>query len=102
MAWTAAEAYSLLRTVPALEAAGLAVRIPDWWRDGRTARPQASVRIGGTPPVSLGAAAMLDFSVALMLEGEPLDPGGARASCWPPSGGLRPVARPRGSRPTAS
>ena len=72
LAWTAAEAYSLLRTVPALEAAGLAVRIPDWWRDGRTARPQASVRIGGTPPVSLGAAAMLDFSVALMLEGEPL------------------------------
>ncbi|EQD51798.1 Non-specific serine/threonine protein kinase, partial [mine drainage metagenome] len=47
-------------------------RIPDWWRDGRTARPQASVRIGGTPPVSLGAAAMLDFSVALTLEGEPL------------------------------
>ena len=74
LAWTAAEAYGLLRSIPALEAAGLAVRIPDWWRDGRTARPQASARIGGTPPVSLGADAMLDFSVALTLEGEPLTP----------------------------
>ena len=74
LVWTAAEAYSLLRSIPALEAAGLAVRIPDWWRDGRTARPQASARIGGTPPVSLGAEAMLDFSVALTLEGEPLTP----------------------------
>ncbi len=72
LAWTAAEAYSLLRSIPALEAAGLAVRIPDWWRDSRTARPQASVRIGGTPPVALGAAAMLDFSVDLTLEGEAL------------------------------
>ena len=72
LAWTAAETYGLLRSIPALEAAGLAVRIPDWWRDGRAARPQASARIGGAPPVSLGADAVLDFSVALTLEGEPL------------------------------
>ena len=72
LAWSPAEAHRLLRDVPALEASGLMVRIPDWWRSGRAPRPQVSARIGSAAAVSLGADALLDFSVALTLEGKPL------------------------------
>ena len=32
LAWTPAEAYRLLKSVPLLEESGLLVRLPDWWR----------------------------------------------------------------------
>ena len=72
LAWTPAEAHRFLRDVPALEASGLIVRIPNWWKANRPARPQVSVRVGGQQVASLGADALLDFSVALTLDGEPL------------------------------
>ncbi|MBW4052009.1 MAG: DEAD/DEAH box helicase [Proteobacteria bacterium] len=72
LAWTPAEAHRFLRDVPALEESGLVVRIPDWWRPERPKRPQVSVRIGSAAAASLGAAALLDFSVGLTLDGEPL------------------------------
>ena len=70
MAWSAERAYELLRSVPALEAAGLSVRLPNWWR--KRARPQVAVTIGGKTPARLGADAMLDFKVEVALGGEPL------------------------------
>ena len=70
MAWSAERAYELLRSVPALEAAGLSVRLPNWWR--KRARPQVAVTIGGKTPARLGAGAMLDFKVEVALGGEPL------------------------------
>jgi superfamily II DNA or RNA helicase len=72
MAWTPAEAHRFLRDVPALEAGGLAVRIPDWWRAARPPRPRVSVRVGEQKRVTLGADALLDFSVDLSLDGQPL------------------------------
>ena len=72
LAWTPAEAHRLLRDTPILEACGLTVRIPDWWKAGRASRPQVSVRIGSETAVSLGAEALLDFSVDLTLGGESL------------------------------
>ncbi len=36
MAWTPAEAHQFLQSIPAFEAAGLVMRVPDW---GRTRRP---------------------------------------------------------------
>jgi superfamily II DNA or RNA helicase len=72
LAWTAPEAYQLLRDTPALEESGLLVRIPDWWKAGRAPRPQVGVRVGGSPVASLGADALLDFSVDLTLDGKPL------------------------------
>ena len=67
--WSAAQAHRLLRDTPILEACGLVVRIPDWWKAGRAERPQVSVRVGGEAPVSLGAEALLDFSVDMTLGG---------------------------------
>ena len=70
LAWSAERAYELLRSVPALEAAGLSVRLPNWWR--KRARPQVRVTIGGRKQARLGADAMLDFKVDVALGGEPL------------------------------
>ena len=72
LAWTPVEAHRFLRDVPALEASGLIVRIPNWWKAERPPRPQVSIRVGEQQMVSLGADALLDFSVALTLGGEPL------------------------------
>ncbi len=72
LAWTAAEAYALLSEAPALEQAGLVLRLPDWWRS--RPRPRVSVTVGGRPPSALGLDGLLDFDVDLTLEGEPLSP----------------------------
>ena len=67
-AWTAARAYQLLRSVPALEESGLSVRLPNWWK--KRPRPRVSVTIGGQKKAVLGAAEMLDFDVRMALGGE--------------------------------
>jgi superfamily II DNA or RNA helicase len=67
-AWTPAEAYRLLREIPACEESGLVVRLPDWWK--ARPRPQVSVAIGGREPSNLGLDALLDFSAELSIGGE--------------------------------
>ena len=70
LGWTPDRAYRLLRSVPELEASGLSVRLPNWWR--KRPRPQVSVTIGDTTPSMVGADAMVDFDVGVALGGEPL------------------------------
>ena len=70
--WRAADAYRFLRDVPVFEEAGVLVRLPDWWKNGRPPRPQVSVSIGSQPPAGLATESLLDFSAALTLDGEPL------------------------------
>jgi non-specific serine/threonine protein kinase len=70
LAWTPREAHRFLQDVPACEAAGVIVRVPDWWRRDRPRRLEVSVTVGGKPPSTLGLDALLDFSVALTLDGE--------------------------------
>ena len=65
MAWTAAQAFRLLRSAEDLEASGLSVSLPNWWR--RRPRPQVSVTIGAGAPSRLDAGAMLDFDVRVAL-----------------------------------
>ncbi|HUS67804.1 MAG TPA: DEAD/DEAH box helicase [Kofleriaceae bacterium] len=74
LAWTPAEAHRFLREIPALEAAGVVVRVPDWWRARRPPSPEVNVKLGSAPAADgvLGAAALLDFSVEVTLDGEPL------------------------------
>ncbi len=89
LAWSPAEAHRLLRDVPVLEACGLVVRIPDWWKAGRAERPQVSIRIGGDAAVSLGAQALLDFSVDMTFGGESLTDEEQRALLASTSGLVR-------------
>jgi non-specific serine/threonine protein kinase len=74
LAWTPGQAYAFLREVPTLEASGIVTRIPNWWRNGRGARPQVSVRVGGSPKAGLGVETLLNFAVETTLGGEALTP----------------------------
>ncbi len=70
--WSAREARRFLQEVPTLEAAGLTVRVPDWWRARRGRRPEVRVQVGEKAGTTLGVGAMLAFSVEVTLDGEPL------------------------------
>jgi non-specific serine/threonine protein kinase len=70
--WSPQQALALLRDVPALESAGVVVRMPASWRRNRPARPQVTVTVGGRPPSGLGMDALLDFKMEVTLDGEKL------------------------------
>ena len=70
--WTPLDAYQFLSDVPKLEAAGIVVRAPLTWGTGRPARPVVKASLGARPPSLLGKDALLDFSMAVTLEGEQL------------------------------
>jgi non-specific serine/threonine protein kinase len=72
LAWMPADAYRFLKSIPALEESGLIVRVPDWWKAARPPRPVVNVKIGERAKGKLGAGALLDFSVGVALDGEPL------------------------------
>jgi len=74
LAWTPAEAHRFLREIPAFEAAGLVVRVPDWWQARRAPRPEVTARVGEARPGQLGADALLDFSVDVTLGNDKLSP----------------------------
>ncbi len=78
LAWSPAEALSLLRDAEALEAAGLVVKVPDFWKAKRPSRPTVQVTVGGRAPVGMGKDALLDFNVALTLDGDRLSAAEAR------------------------
>ena len=72
LAWTPSDAYQFLQNVPVMEAAGIVVRVPDWWKARKPPRPQVSVTIGNKPKSALGIDAMLDFNVAVTLGDQPI------------------------------
>jgi hypothetical protein len=59
--WSPQRAVQFLRDVPALESAGVLVRMPQSWRMNRPARPQVKATVGGNAPSHLGMDALLDF-----------------------------------------
>ncbi len=71
-AWPIDRAYQFLRDVPAMEQAGLVVRVPNWWNPRRPPRPQVQVRIGERPASQIGFDGLLDFSLDIALDGDPL------------------------------
>ncbi|MCL2000552.1 MAG: SNF2-related protein, partial [Planctomycetes bacterium] len=68
--WTPQKAYRFLKDIPAFEAAGLMVRVPDWW--SRRPRPAVKASIGKSKSGGVGKDAMLSFDVSLSLGGETL------------------------------
>jgi non-specific serine/threonine protein kinase len=71
LAWKPPEAHRFLKDVPVLEACGLIVRIPNWWKPDHPPRPQVRVTLG-QKRAGLDAGAVLSFSAALSLEGAAL------------------------------
>ncbi len=72
LALAPAEAWRLLRDSEVLRAAGIVVKLPDWWRAGRGPRPAVAVRLDLPPQTSLHAGALLRFRIERSLDGEPL------------------------------
>lgn len=70
--WGPREALQLLKDVPALEAAGVVVRMPANWRMNRPAQPQVKATIGSNAPAQFGLDALLDFRMEVALDGEAL------------------------------
>jgi non-specific serine/threonine protein kinase len=70
--WAPADAWRFLSDVPKLEAAGIVVRAPGNWQAGRPKRPLIRASVGTKPPSLLGMDALLDFSMEVTLDGEPL------------------------------
>ena len=70
--WTPADALALLRDVETLQAAGIVMRMPARWRANRPSRAQVTATVGAAAPSKLGQDALLDFSVAVTLDGETL------------------------------
>jgi non-specific serine/threonine protein kinase len=72
--WTPDDALRLLRDVAKLEASGIVVRMPGAWQAGHPPRPRVTAFVGTTQPSVLGLDAMLDFQMAVTLDGERLSP----------------------------
>jgi len=70
--WSPQQALQFLKDVPAIESAGVAVRMPASWRMNRPARPQVKATVGGHAPSKLGMDALLDFRMDVTLDGERL------------------------------
>ncbi|MCH9680177.1 MAG: DEAD/DEAH box helicase [Deltaproteobacteria bacterium] len=71
MRWAPDEAFAFLQQVSSCEAAGVLVRLPDWWRTvGR--RVSVSATVGQRNPGAIGFAALIDFKAGLALDGERL------------------------------
>jgi superfamily II DNA or RNA helicase len=70
--WTALQALQFLRDAPALESAGVVVRMPANWRMNRPARPQVKATVGSKAPSHLGMESLLDFQMEVTLDGESL------------------------------
>ena len=72
LAWTPADAYRLVRDLAVLTECGIVMKVPDWWKGGRPARPTVQVTLETAKATTLGAGAMLSFNVAMSMGGEPL------------------------------
>ena len=72
LAWSPAEAHQFLKDLPVFEAAGIVVRVPDWWKPGNPARPRVQATVGTNAPTQLGANGLLDFRMSVALDGETL------------------------------
>jgi superfamily II DNA or RNA helicase len=70
--WSPQQALQFLKDVPAIESAGVAVRMPASWRMNRPARPRVKATVGGHAPSQLGMDALLDFRMDVTLDGERL------------------------------
>jgi non-specific serine/threonine protein kinase len=73
--WSPQDAFRLLADVPALEAAGVVLRMPVGWTTGRPPRPQVTATVGTRAPSAVGRDALLDFRMEVTLNGERLTAG---------------------------
>lgn len=70
-----AEAYRFLRDSPVYQQAGIVVKLPDWWREGKGTRPAVQITLDAPETAgAVQAGGMLSFRLEAALEGDPLTP----------------------------
>ncbi|MDD2240145.1 MAG: DEAD/DEAH box helicase [Kiritimatiellae bacterium] len=74
LAWSPAQAIRFLRDIPQMEAGGVRVRVPDFWKKNRPPRATVEVVIGERKKSGLGLDALLSYDTVVMLDGAPLTP----------------------------
>jgi len=75
LAWSAKEAHQFLKDIPHFEAAGVIVRVPNWWNAHKPPRPSINVTVGDKHVSKLGMDALLNFDINYSLPtGELLTP----------------------------
>nr|MBA3814358.1 SNF2 helicase-associated domain-containing protein [Alphaproteobacteria bacterium] len=73
LVWGIKEAYEFLKTIPLIEAAGVVVRVPNWWNPKKPPRPQITIAVGNANASAVGLDALLDFNMGFALpDGENL------------------------------
>jgi superfamily II DNA or RNA helicase len=71
-AWTAGQAYGFLKSMAGMEASGLALRVPDWWKASKPVRAQVQVTVGKGVPSGVGLDALVDFDINIVVDGQGL------------------------------
>ncbi len=77
--WQPADASRLLASAADLESAGVVLRMPASWRASRPVRPQVTGTVGARKPSGIGLDSLLDFRMAVTLNGEALSEQDIRA-----------------------
>lgn len=75
---SAQEAWTFLKSVPAIEKTGILCRVPDWWKH-KYMTPVVSVSLGEKKPSLLGFETMVSMVPSLTLEGTKLTAADVRA-----------------------
>ena len=74
MAMSPQEAYRVLRETAVFQECGIIMKLPDWWKAGKTSRPTVAVTIDAPKKSSLHAGTLISFKIEQSLDGEPLTP----------------------------
>ena len=61
-----------------LESCGLVLRLPDWWKKGKSRRVGVRVEVGNKQPSHVGTDSLLKFSANLALDGKDLSAAEAK------------------------
>lgn len=72
LAWSAEETHQFLKDIPLFEKAGIAVRVPNWWKRKQPGRAQVTIRLGEKSSGGVGVNALLDFSMTVKVGEEEL------------------------------
>ena len=66
-AWDSKQAHAFLKAIPQMEAAGVMVRVPNWWKTKQPPRPKIEIEIGNAKTSMIGLGALLDFEMSYTL-----------------------------------
>ncbi len=66
-ALTAMQAYAFLKDLPLYEAAGIIIKVPNWWNSKKPPRPAITLKLGNGSQALAGLDALLDFNLYVAL-----------------------------------